>query len=232
MAAPVGFHMKYKAIFLDFYGTLVHEDDEIVAELTQKMSACSPQNPTAREVGAFWWAALCALFDNSHGCTFQPQRELELISIAQTLAHFQCEDLNFDAAGALFSHWTAPGIFADTKPFLAQNTRPICIVSNIDRSDILQAIHFHGLHFEHLVTSEDAASYKPRSEIFHMALEKMQLAPGEVLHVGDSYRSDIAGAHNCGIDSFWLNRKGRATPEGCLATHHGTSLLDVLRCLG
>ena len=93
----------------------------------------------------------------------------------------------------------------------------------------MQAIRYHGMHFDHIVTSEDAKSYKPRTEIFHMALEQMRLSPHEVLHIGDSLDSDVLGAHKCGIDSFWLNRKKRMPPDGCVATYSGYTLLDVLK---
>lgn len=62
-----------------------------------------------------------------------------------------------------FAHWTSPAIFSDTKPFLsfvARELIPLCIVSNVDRVDLEQAISFHDLHFEHIVTSDDVQFYK------------------------------------------------------------------------
>jgi hypothetical protein len=37
----------------------------------------------------------------------------------------------------------------------------VCVVSNIDRADIEAAIDYHGLKFDHVVTSEDAKSPGP-----------------------------------------------------------------------
>jgi 2-haloacid dehalogenase/putative hydrolase of the HAD superfamily len=114
---------------------------------------------------------------------------------------------------------------------LEQNPLPVCIVSNIDRNDILRAIKHHGMNFENVVTSEDAKSYKPQPEIFLMALDKMGVQPSQVLHIGDSLSSDVAGAYNLGIDSFWLNRKRKNVPHNCPATFIGISLTDVIEAL-
>jgi len=46
----------------------------------------------------------------------------------------------------------------------------IYVVSNIDRDDVIKAIAYHGLKPAGVFTSEDARSYKPRAEIFEMAL--------------------------------------------------------------
>lgn len=40
----------FNAIFLDFYGTLVYEDDEIVTRITQEISLKSPDSPTNSEI--------------------------------------------------------------------------------------------------------------------------------------------------------------------------------------
>jgi len=223
--------MKYKALFWDFYGTLVHEDDREIAEITQQISACSPAKNPPAEIASSWWSEFRLLFENSCGTSYRTQRELETISIKKTLEYFRCADLGENIDSLLFSHWVRPDIFEDTAGFLAANPLPVCIVSNIDRSDILQAIDFHGMTFQHVVTSEDARSYKPRPEIFRLALKKTGLLPGQVLHIGDSLSSDIDGARNYGIDTFWLNRKKRGVPANCAAKYIGGTLCDVLNIL-
>ena len=223
--------MKYEALFLDFYGTLVHEDDDVIAQIVQKISAASPGNPDTKDIASFWWSTFRSLFENSFLDTFQTQRQLESLSLENVLEHFDCTIRTDDIDIALFEHWVRPDIFPETKDFLSENPLPICVVSNIDRKDLQEAINYHDLSFAMLVTSEDAKSYKPRNEIFQMALENMGLFPSQVLHIGDSLSSDIAGANNCGIDSFWLNRKDRPVPPDYFPTYSGNSLLDILKIL-
>jgi len=223
--------LKYKALFLDFYGTLVHEDDAAIATITRKISYCLPSSNTQKEVASYLWSEFRQLSKNSFGGNFRTQREIEIISIQKTLICFQCKNLDLDIDELLFSYWVKPEIFEDTLPFLEENALPVCIVSNIDRKDILKAMDFHGMAFENIITSEEARSYKPRPEIFQTALEKMNLSNQEVLHIGDSLAADVFGAQKLGIDSFWLNRKNRNMSNDCPATYSGNTLADVLKIL-
>lgn len=50
----------------------------------------------------------------------------------------------------LFKHWQCPQLFEDAKLFLESNRTPIIILSNIDRKDILSAIHHNGLSLENI----------------------------------------------------------------------------------
>lgn len=55
----------------------------------------------------------------------------------------------------------------------------------MDTDDIMQAIEFHNLKPTRVFTSEDARSYKPRKEIFELALKETGLNANEVIHIGD-----------------------------------------------
>lgn len=46
--------MITKAIFLDFYGTVVHEDDEIIPLICQKIKETSSKDCTIQEIGQYW----------------------------------------------------------------------------------------------------------------------------------------------------------------------------------
>jgi FMN phosphatase YigB (HAD superfamily) len=56
--------------------------------------------------------------------------------------------------------------------------------------------------------------YKPAPDIFARALDRLGLAPSEVLHVGDSDVDDVAGARAAGLRVAWLNRDGRTLCPG------------------
>jgi 2-haloacid dehalogenase len=71
---------------------------------------------------------------------------------------------------AQFAYWRRPPLFGDAREFLSRLKIPVCVVSNIDRADIEAAIGYHGLAFDHVLTSQDVRSYKPRPEIFERAL--------------------------------------------------------------
>jgi HAD superfamily hydrolase (TIGR01509 family) len=49
---------------------------------------------------------------------------------------------------------------------------------------------------------------KPDPRIFRYAAEKLGISPGDAVHIGDMYGSDILGAINAGMDVLWFNGRG------------------------
>ncbi len=103
---------------------------------------------------------------------------------------------------------TSP-VYADAVAFLVDLHVPVCCVSNADTKPILFAIERLGLKFDHIVTSEQARCYKPEPAIFRRALDLLRLEPQDVVHIGDSLHSDVAGAKSTGVRSVWLCREDR-----------------------
>lgn len=205
--------MSIKAFFVDFYGTIVHEDGEVIKKITKIICDTGRvENPS--DVGGFWWKDFQTMFMNSYDDTFETQRALEEKSLAHTLEKFGSNADAKELSNMMFAHWVNPPIFEDSKEFFEKSPLPVYVVSNIDTSDILTAIDFHDLHPAGVFTSEDAKSYKPRKELFELALAKSGLKPDEVIHIGDSVSSDVQGALKLGIRVLWLNRFGKSIPEG------------------
>ena len=216
--------MSIKAFFADFYGTIVHEDGEVIKKITQMIIETGKTGDRS-EIDFYWWQDFQNMFTNAYGDSFETQRVLEEKSLIHTLERF---GLNADASelsAMMFAHWIKPPIFEDSKAFFEKSELPIYIVSNIDTSDILQAIAYHDLKPAGVFTSEDAKSYKPRKELFELALKKTGLKENEVIHIGDSVSSDVKGAAGVGIKALWLNRFGKNVPEGVESI---SSLLDAL----
>lgn len=213
-----------EAIFLDFYGTVVFEDGEIVAKISQTLYETGNAE-NVDEIGNYWWNRFKTLFENAYGENFRTQRDLEIQSLKDTIEHFSSTADAIKLSDEMFEYWMAPPIFEESKEFFEKCPVPIYIVSNIDRDDILKAIEFHGLQSAAVFTSEDAKSYKPRRELFELALTSTGLKPEQVVHIGDSLSSDVKGAGALGINTMWVNRSGKAVPEGVTSI---SSLLEAL----
>lgn len=213
-----------KAFLVDFYGTLVFEDGEIVEKISEKIFETGKAD-SVTEIDSFWWKDFQKLFTESYGKDFETQRDLEKKSIENTVRKFHSSADVEQMSEWMFDYWVRPDIFGDTKAFFEQSPIPIYIVSNIDTSDVVKAIDYHGLKPMGVITSEDARSYKPRKEIFEMALKMAGLKKDEVVHIGDSISSDVKGAIEAGIRVFWLNRFGKSVPEGVESI---SSLLDAI----
>jgi 2-haloacid dehalogenase/putative hydrolase of the HAD superfamily len=216
-----------KALFLDFYGTLVEEDNEIIKQICSKIVAQSQTVTHEKEVGRYWWEQFTQGCARSYGDNFIPQRELERVSLAKILERFECNLDALELSELLYGYWQRPSIYPETHAFLNRVNLPIYIVSNIDNQDIRSAIQFHDLRIAGMITSEDAKCYKPRAGIFEEALRMAGLSKDEVIHIGDSWSSDILGANQVGIRSIWINRGRRVCPDEGM-TKMGYSLMDVL----
>jgi putative hydrolase of the HAD superfamily len=58
-----------------------------------------------------------------------------------------------------------------------------------------------------IVTSEEVGKEKPHPYMFMLALQKLNMQIDEVCMVGDSFKKDIFGASNLGIQSIWFNNE-------------------------
>lgn len=220
--------MRFKAVFLDFYGTLVHEDDEIIPIICEKIKANAQIECSTKEVGSYWWKEFSNIFIQSYGETFKLQREIGIHSLSRTIEYYKSSCKAEELIKIQFEHWIKPKIYDDTISFLeALNGTPIYILSNIDTTDILKATEYHHINVTDILTSEDVKSYKPRPELFKEALRRSNLNPCEVIHIGDSVLSDVGGAQNLGINAIWLNRLNKKIPDGLNVNHIYQDLNEV-----
>jgi 2-haloalkanoic acid dehalogenase type II len=221
-----------EAVLLDFYGTVVHEDDVVIAEITDEIQAASTIDCTAQDVGTFWWREFSDACASSRQVSFRTQRDIELNSLMTTCTRFGADCDPSALSERLYRRWQQPPIFEDAARFLAKVDLPVVVLSNIDRADIEQAISFHGLAFDHVITSEDVRSYKPHPELFEAGLRRAGVDGADALHVGDSWSSDVLGATALGIPVAWVNRTGRETPDGASTTFEVSELAGLAELVG
>jgi 2-haloacid dehalogenase/putative hydrolase of the HAD superfamily len=222
----------FEALLVDFYGTIVHEDDDVVALICEAISGSMVAPADPRVVGRHWWRVFSESFMGSCGSSFRCQRELEHASLVQTIRHFSA---TCDAAllsEMMFEHWSSAAAFDDASAFLDQVTLPVVVLSNIDRHDVDAAIAHHGMSFAAVVTSEDAGAYKPHPAMFEAGLRAAGVTdPTKVLHVGDSLVSDVQGANRYGIPVAWLNRTGKPMRGPVRPDHVVADLTELLPLL-
>ncbi|MGH3291671.1 MAG: HAD family hydrolase [Trebonia sp.] len=213
-----------RGLLLDFYGTVVDEDDEVVASICARAAESGPGAVTAEQVGAAWGRA----FQGAMGASpFRPQREIAVASLVAALSATGCTADPAVLCEEQFRFWRTAPLRPGTRAFLDSVDMPVCVVSNIDRADLEAVLAYHGLSFAAIVTSEDAGAYKPSPQIFRRGLAMLGLRAQEVLHVGDSLTADVAGARAAGIAAIWVNRRGRPVPDGMAATTVIGDLADL-----
>lgn len=224
---------KIKAVLLDFYGTVVEEDDAAIGQICREVADAATGPATPEEVGAYWGRVFGALCRDSTGRSFRLQRELEMLSLRRVLSRFGADLDATELSGRLWEYWIGPAPLPGSREAIAQCPLPVCLVSNIDNADLASALKHVRMSFDHVVTSEDSRAYKPRPEPFRRALGLLGLQPHEVLHVGDSVSSDVASAKAMGMPVLWINPKGRPAPTGPAAPDYtAASLAGLVELMG
>lgn len=227
---------SYKAVFFDAGGTLLYPYpsvgeiyQEVAArygskaaghELQGRFLACwrrkdeisNPASHSSEKVEREWWRSLVAdVFKD-----FGPLRDFEAF---------------FDELYDLFARpevWRLyPGV-TDVLEALKKQGKKLVIVSNWD-SRLFRLADFFKLnrYFDEILASAVVGASKPSAKIFKEALKRTGTAPGEAVHVGDSFEDDIQGAASAGIAAILVDYHGRPFP----ATNGAAKPLATIRDL-
>jgi putative hydrolase of the HAD superfamily len=121
------------------------------------------------------------------------------------------------------SHWV---VFEDVPPTwlaLKRIGMVLAIGSNFDSRliDVCQGLD-PLRNTPHVFCSSRIGYAKPHAEFFQHVARALNLAPGEILLIGDDRQADIDGARRCGWQALWLDRSANGPSDGAI------SGLDVL----
>ncbi len=105
-------------------------------------------------------------------------------------------------------------LFDDAVPVLTELKKRkyrLGIISNWDHR-LFSIVKQLGLsrYFEQVTASSAVGAAKPGKRIFESALQGMEAAPDESLHVGDSLEDDFHGATRAGMRAVLLDRHRKA----------------------
>ena len=120
------------------------------------------------------------------------------------------ESINLRSAFAVF-----PDVVPALDAMQASGLR-LGVVSNWGwhAPELLQTLEL-ARHFEVMSISARVGYQKPHRAIFEHALELLEVAPEEAIHVGDDPEADVVGARRVGIEPVLIDRHGRIdTPVG------------------
>ncbi len=222
---------RYKALFLDFYGTVAGGDADTVEAVCARIVSDYELPMSAAELVQTWGERFFATIERSNHDRFRTLYECECDSLVETIEPLRGRIDPTPYVDELTAYWCAPELQPEAEEAIASVKVPICCVSNADTAHLHAAINRHGLKFTAVVSSEDARCYKPQPEIFQRALDILGLSPGEVLHVGDSLHSDVGGAANAGIAAVWICRERRIYDIGRPGENHKIMSLKDLAAL-
>ncbi|HEY8292864.1 MAG TPA: HAD family hydrolase [Thermomicrobiales bacterium] len=102
---------------------------------------------------------------------------------------------------------------------LAAERIPLAVISNAVYHPFLEwCLDDWGIRaaFTAIISSASCGYYKSHDGIYTCALDALGVAPGDTVHIGDSYRFDVEAAHHLGLRTVWLNLTGDQ-PDPCVA---------------
>jgi 2-haloacid dehalogenase len=131
------------------------------------------------------------------------------------------------APQALDDHWGELPVWSGASELL-QALKPHCklaVVTNCSRRLGQRAAERLEIDWDVVVTSEEAGFYKPDPTPYRLALERLDVEPGDAAFVaGSGY--DMFGTARVGLRTYWHNRIGLARPEGAPLAELESSTLD------
>jgi HAD superfamily hydrolase (TIGR01662 family) len=103
----------------------------------------------------------------------------------------------------------------ETLAHLAAKPYRLAIISNGSKSKQEKQLKLLNLQSlipsEHLFSSRNGEIRKPNPLLFKHALQTMGIPAAQAVMVGDSWKNDITGAINSGMDAIWLHRAKMST---------------------
>jgi len=223
--------MKYKAILLDIDDTLYCYD-----------SAHSVAMKSVVEFFKNEFKINDALVES----VFETSRKKVHIELGETasshnrLLYFQkmCEILKINPLkyGIKIYNLYWDNYLENLKPFdgvydlLKKYINNICLVTDLTAHIQYRKIQKLMIndYCDSIITSEEVGKDKPHPFIFIQALQKLKKSAAEVCMIGDSFKKDILGANNLGIDSIWFNHKKKQESYASTAIKEVNTFKEIL----
>jgi putative hydrolase of the HAD superfamily len=165
------------------------------APRTSALFADAHARVTLREQAQLDWP------DQHHDLSFM-RREMIRLGLKSS---GEDQDLAGPAFGVFFAARQQVTLFDDAEPALAVLSAkwPVLALSN-GNADV-QCIGI-GAYFCGSLSAREVGVGKPDVRIFQAAAQALQVAPEQVLHVGDDEGLDVLGALDAGMQTAWVNR--------------------------
>lgn len=214
---------RFTTLTFDCYGTLIEWEAGILPALRALLSAhdCTQPDATLLELYGEFEA-------EAESGPYQNYRNVLEAVVRQFGARLGFRP---SAAELRLLHASVPSWppFADTREALQrlQERFRLAIISNIDDDLFAETRKLLRVEFDAVITAEQAQSYKPSTNNFKLALNRLRVAPERLLHVGQSMYHDVIPAQSLGIATVWVNRKSARPGVGAVRPAVGKPDLEV-----
>ena len=213
---------RFQTISFDCYGTLINWEAGILPALRGVLANHGEKLADANIL------ELYGEFEFEAESNYQNYRKV-LESVVQRFG----ERFGFqpNAAELRSLHETLPKWppFEDTVEALQKLHKKykLAIISNIDDDLFAETQKLLQVKFDHVITAQQAKSYKPSINNFKLALERIGTGPDRLLHAAQSVYHDVVPAQSLGIATVWVNRKSARPGVGAVRKANANPDLEV-----
>ena len=204
---------QFTWLTFDCYGTLIDWETGILGALRPILAA---HHRTLSEEGLLeLYGALESQLESGEYLTYRNVLRQCVAQIGARLGFVPTPD-EMDSLPESLKSWPP---FPDSVAALGELKRrfKLAIVSNTDDALFAGSARLLQVPFDAVITAEQARSYKPSRNNFRLAMERLAVPPGEILHVAQSLYHDVVPARELGLSTVWVDRRagkrgGGATP--------------------
>lgn len=201
-----------KAVFLDYTGTMVRQDDPYTKELIKIFMSESDFTEPQEALKVVWTLIRKIEFEH-YLDTFIGKDEMVDLILDYCEEHHGFTGDREHVHEVWRNSWVYAPLFDDVRPFIESCPLPVCVVTNDDICYIEKSLEDKELKVAGVVSAEMVRANKPHPEILQEALRVSGVSPEEAVLIGDSEESDVPCAQEVGIKPILLDRKGTVTRD-------------------
>ncbi len=211
----------FTVLTFDCYGTLIDWEAGILAGLRSVLDPRGISRGDDELLGLF--AELEAPIQYGEFRSYRDVLDLTMAALSARLG-FAPTEAERTAISAGLPSWRP---FPDTVAALARlKTRyQLGVISNVDDDLFAGSARQLGVDFDWVVTAQQVRSYKPSTNNFERALERIGRPRSEILHCAQSLFHDVGPANGMGLATVWVDR--RAGKSGTGATPPSSAKPDL-----
>lgn len=148
--------------------------------------------------------------DIAHDRTALRKEALRLAALRAGCKESFCVDAAFNI---FFAARNEVQFFADVLPVLQRLAQRYRLGALTNGNADIQLVGLGDL-FDFSISAIDIGVAKPDRAVFEAACRLLQIAPEQIVHVGDDPEHDVLGAAQAGLQTVWVNRSGKSWPGG------------------
>lgn len=192
---------RLRAISFDCYGSLIDAEAGLRAFVEPILLRVMPDAARPR-VGFSAWLSRWQRIHAAMLRPWRPYREVLQRSFDAAMQFFGLEAFVDDGPGLARSVGSWPAFPDATRALRRLGKRHrLAIVANTDGDLLAGSVGQLLAPFSSLITAEEARAYKPDPAPFRLLVERLGVAPGEILHVAASETEDLAPARALGLQT-------------------------------